>query len=108
MESGGASPMPSASRISTPTTSATVHSNLSQVTSAADIADPSLPKKTKICVYCGSSPGKNPVYMQAARDLARVMAENNIGLGRSPFTLPASFFASPTKTSQYTAAEPSA
>ncbi|CAK7272002.1 hypothetical protein SEPCBS57363_004910 [Sporothrix epigloea] len=40
----------------------------------------STPKKTKICVYCGSSPGKNPVYMQAARDLAKVMADNNIGL----------------------------
>ncbi|KAL1896539.1 hypothetical protein Sste5346_004573 [Sporothrix stenoceras] len=80
MESGGASPMPSASRTSTPTTNATVHSNLSQVTSVDDFADPSVPKKTKICVYCGSSPGKNPVYMQAARDLARVMAENNIGL----------------------------
>ncbi|CAK7265265.1 hypothetical protein SEPCBS119000_001419 [Sporothrix epigloea] len=40
----------------------------------------SMPKKTKICVYCGSSPGKNPVYMQAARDLAKVMADNNIGL----------------------------
>lgn len=39
------------------------------------------PKKTKICVYCGSSPGNNPVYMQAARDLAKVMADNNIGLG---------------------------
>ncbi|KIH95046.1 lysine decarboxylase-like protein [Sporothrix brasiliensis 5110] len=80
MESGGASPMPSASRTSTPTATSTVHSNLSQVTSVDDVADPSLPKKTKICVYCGSSPGKNPVYMQAARDLARVMAENNIGL----------------------------
>ena len=78
--------MPSASRTSTPTTSATVHSNLSQVTSAADLADPSVPKKTKICVYCGSSPGKNPIYMQAARDLARVMAENDIGLGRPTWT----------------------
>ncbi|CAK7224347.1 hypothetical protein SCUCBS95973_005486 [Sporothrix curviconia] len=76
MESGGASPM----QAGTPTSTAPVHSNLSQVTSAADIADPSVPKKTKICVYCGSSPGKNPVYMQAARDLAKVMADNNIGL----------------------------
>ncbi|CAK7243664.1 MAG: hypothetical protein STHCBS139747_005190 [Sporothrix thermara] len=76
MESGGASPMPSG----TPTSAAPVHSNLSQVTSATVIADPSVPKKTKICVYCGSSPGKNPVYMQAARDLAKVMADNNIGL----------------------------
>lgn len=36
--------------------------------------------QTKICVYCGSSPGHNPAHMQAARDLARVMAEKNIGL----------------------------
>lgn len=48
---------------------------------AAEISEPSAPKKTKICVYCGSSPGKNPVYMEAARQLARVMAENDIGLG---------------------------
>lgn len=34
----------------------------------------------KICVYCGSSPGKNPAYLQAAESLARVMCERGIGL----------------------------
>ncbi|CAK7216326.1 hypothetical protein SBRCBS47491_002786 [Sporothrix bragantina] len=76
MTSGGASPIPTG----TPSTTALVHSNLSQVTSAASNGDSTAPKKTKICVYCGSSPGKNPVYMQAARDLAKVMADNDIGL----------------------------
>ncbi|ROW09155.1 hypothetical protein VPNG_05751 [Cytospora leucostoma] len=37
-------------------------------------------RKTKICVYCGSSPGNKPEYLEAARQLARVMAANNIGL----------------------------
>lgn len=40
-------------------------------------------KKTKICVYCGSSPGFHPAHMEAARELARAMARNNIGLGTS-------------------------
>lgn len=39
------------------------------------------PKRTKICVYCGASAGNNPVYLEAARQLARAMAANNIGLG---------------------------
>ncbi|EFX04184.1 lysine decarboxylase-like protein [Grosmannia clavigera kw1407] len=42
--------------------------------------DTSETPRTKICVYCGSSSGKNPVYMEAARELARVMHENDIGL----------------------------
>lgn len=33
-----------------------------------------------ICVYCGSSFGNQPVYADAARALAAVMVENNIGL----------------------------
>ncbi len=33
-----------------------------------------------ICVYCGSSPGGNPAYAQAARSLGRLMAERGIGL----------------------------
>lgn len=36
--------------------------------------------QTKICVYCGSSPGKNPKHAEAARALAKAMAEKNIGL----------------------------
>ena len=33
-----------------------------------------------ICVYCGSGPGHNPAYAEAARTLGRAMAEANIGL----------------------------
>ncbi|ROW02628.1 hypothetical protein VSDG_01810 [Cytospora chrysosperma] len=37
-------------------------------------------RKTKICVYCGSSPGNKPEHMEAARALAKAMAAHNIGL----------------------------
>lgn len=40
--------------------------------------------RTKICVYCGASGGKNPTHMEAARQLARAMAANDIDLGESP------------------------
>lgn len=40
--------------------------------------------RTKVCVYCGSSGGSNPAHMEAARQLARVMAANDIDLGESP------------------------
>jgi len=33
-----------------------------------------------ICVYCGSGPGNNPAYAEAARTLGRALAENDIGL----------------------------
>jgi uncharacterized protein (TIGR00730 family) len=33
-----------------------------------------------ICVYCGSSPGRSPAYAEAARNLGRLMAQNDIGL----------------------------
>ena len=33
-----------------------------------------------ICVYCGSSPGKNPAYLEASRLLGRSLAEAGIGL----------------------------
>jgi predicted Rossmann-fold nucleotide-binding protein len=33
-----------------------------------------------ICVYCGSGPGSNPAFMQAARKLGQILAENSIGL----------------------------
>jgi len=39
------------------------------------------PVKIKnICVYCGSSPGKNPAYSLAAKALATALCERNIGL----------------------------
>lgn len=34
----------------------------------------------RICVYCGSGTGHNPLYSQAARTLGRAMAEAHIGL----------------------------
>lgn len=37
-------------------------------------------KIKKICVYCGSSPGKNPAYSHAATHLAGVLCERGIGL----------------------------
>jgi uncharacterized protein (TIGR00730 family) len=33
-----------------------------------------------IAVYCGASPGADPVYADAARGLARALVEHNIGL----------------------------
>jgi uncharacterized protein (TIGR00730 family) len=33
-----------------------------------------------ICVYCGSGPGTNPAFMEAARQFGRLLAENDIGL----------------------------
>ena len=37
-------------------------------------------KIRRICVYCGSSPGKNPAYSHAAQSLAKAMCERDIGL----------------------------
>lgn len=34
----------------------------------------------RLCVYCGSGPGRNPAYMQAADDLGKLMADAGIGL----------------------------
>lgn len=36
--------------------------------------------RAKVCVYCGANAGANPAHMEAARQLGRVMAENNIDL----------------------------
>jgi uncharacterized protein (TIGR00730 family) len=33
-----------------------------------------------ICVYCGSGPGKNPAFVDAARGFGKILADNNIGL----------------------------
>jgi len=37
-------------------------------------------KIRKICVYCGSGPGTDPAFAQAARDFGKLLAENGIGL----------------------------
>jgi uncharacterized protein (TIGR00730 family) len=34
----------------------------------------------RICVYCGSNPGRQPVYREAAAALGRELVERNIGL----------------------------
>ena len=34
----------------------------------------------KVCVYCGSSPGKRPEYTEAARRLARELTKRDMGL----------------------------
>ena len=33
-----------------------------------------------ICVYCGSGPGTNPAFVEAAKRFGKVLAENNLGL----------------------------
>ncbi len=39
-----------------------------------------LSKIAKICVYCGSGPGTDPAYVEAATALGRTMAKAGIGL----------------------------
>ena len=34
----------------------------------------------RVCVFCGSSPGSRPEYVEKARELGRILAENKIGL----------------------------
>src|SRR5256714_14945460 len=33
-----------------------------------------------VCVYCGSGPGTNPRFVQAANSFGKLLAENGIGL----------------------------
>lgn len=33
-----------------------------------------------ICVYCGSGPGTDPAFVEAARTLGKILAENRVGL----------------------------
>jgi len=33
-----------------------------------------------VCVYCGSGPGTDPAFVEAARQFGRLLAENSIGL----------------------------
>lgn len=33
-----------------------------------------------VCVYCGSSPGTDPAYVESARALGRILAEHGVGL----------------------------
>ncbi|KAJ8124749.1 hypothetical protein O1611_g8890 [Lasiodiplodia mahajangana] len=67
MESGGASPLPSSTATPRTSTPSMLNSN-------------STPPPAKICVYCGSSAGKSPKHLEAARALGKAMAERNIEL----------------------------
>lgn len=42
-----------------------------------DIPTPTI---QNICVYCGSGPGRNPAFAEAARALGRILAASRIGL----------------------------
>ena len=37
-------------------------------------------KISNVCVYCGSSPGNNKHFMEAATDFGKILAENKINL----------------------------
>lgn len=37
-------------------------------------------KISNVCVYCGSSPGNNPRFIDAAKDFGKILAENKINL----------------------------
>ena len=37
-------------------------------------------KINALCVYCGSSPGTDPAFIEAARTFGRILAENGVGL----------------------------
>jgi uncharacterized protein (TIGR00730 family) len=37
-------------------------------------------KIRKICVYCGSGPGTDPAFVEAARAFGKILAKNGIGL----------------------------
>src|SRR5580698_579069 len=43
-------------------------------------AKPSAPAKLWVCVFCASADGVSPVYLQAARELGRLIAERGYGL----------------------------
>ena len=36
--------------------------------------------KRRLCVYCGSGPGRTPAYVDAARELGAALADAGIGL----------------------------
>jgi len=38
------------------------------------------PSMKSLCVYCASSPGKDPVYIQSAQNMGKILAEHGIRL----------------------------
>ncbi|KAH6684724.1 hypothetical protein B0J14DRAFT_573449 [Halenospora varia] len=96
MASGGASPRvyPTANDLSTPPafsnltnlphepsplSMSTLPPSTTNGISTTTSSPPTTPP-TKICVFCGSSPGKSPAHIEAARALGRTMASQNIHL----------------------------
>ena len=41
---------------------------------------PTMSTIRKICVYCGSGPGTDPAFVEAARGFGKILAENKVGL----------------------------
>jgi uncharacterized protein (TIGR00730 family) len=41
---------------------------------------PSMNKIKTVCVYCGSGPGTNPRFVEAATELGKIFAENGVSL----------------------------
>ncbi|KAG4428005.1 hypothetical protein IFR05_016511 [Cadophora sp. M221] len=86
MASGGATPIPGSASGSDSPNSRNIFklnpANILSSTNDENVAPPTLTgvPKTKICVFCGASPGNSPAHMEAARALATVFHENNISL----------------------------
>jgi uncharacterized protein (TIGR00730 family) len=51
---------------------------LDDVTLRCHIA--SVAQISNVCVYCGSGPGTNPRFVEAAKDFGKILAENSINL----------------------------
>ncbi|QSZ29445.1 hypothetical protein DSL72_003959 [Monilinia vaccinii-corymbosi] len=73
---GASPPSPIPSRCDP--TDPSISSPLAQTTKSSITG--TTPPPTKICVFCGSSPGLSPAHMAMARSLARYMASQNISL----------------------------
>ncbi|ESZ91226.1 hypothetical protein SBOR_8400 [Sclerotinia borealis F-4128] len=78
MASGGVSPLSSASPVPSlrESTNPLISSPLAQTTNSSTTTPPA----TKICVFCGASPGLSPAHMAMAHSLAQHMASQNISL----------------------------
>jgi hypothetical protein len=57
-----------------------IHDNVpaQEAPKTAEQAEPRVIRN--VCVYCGSSPGRNPAYAEAARTFGRLLAESHVGL----------------------------
>jgi uncharacterized protein (TIGR00730 family) len=53
---------------------------LALTVSYRDATSQNMSKIRNVCVYCGSGPGTNPRYIEAATQFGRILAENDVGL----------------------------